>query len=586
MPDYAEFRMVVSPDLANQGQWTTEIVKCPVVGLAGPQGTVMPMVTQAQLATLRSRNGWPNPQVLEQIGTSVWQSVMNPTVQAAFFSSLQKSVNEGTKLRLVIVLQGQENVANPAAILLSELPVESLYHPLEHFIATSLTTPVSRSFKQDPDRPALKIGLPLRVLVAVACPSDKPLANIAQEVQVINQAVGHLGHVLDIEVLQQATRDELRKRLRSKPYHVLHFIGHGGFDVVGDVEVPRAHLCFIRPDSTDSDPTDADTLSVLLRNSGVRLVVMTACSSAAPVPPGAGQLDTGPLGTRAFDGMAQRLVAGVSGVTATVAMQFDLEGVAAVEFTRAFYDSLLVPGRPIDEVVTIARQALIAQLQAGHRAWITPAVYSRCVDGKVFDIDLSIQNPDPQALSEIVGIDASVGALRNVLERMAPQPGDQGGRIDSLRTDWIVKINSQLARKAELLKNAVRVDGVGVAPGQEVLCRLSLRISQQGVIGPVAFRLEYPADKLAFLHSEGGADVAGPPPAADQGGGAILVALVAPSGGAPWQPREYELGFIRFAVVPGVAPTVLDLRVTGLQVTRDGQPVAASSIDGMLFVMS
>src|SRR5688500_3249395 len=125
MGEYAEFRLLLSPDLVNKGRWTVAVDECPVANLAGPKGSVAPDVTRADLATLRSRNGWPNTTALRQIGAAVWRSVMSPQAEAAFLTSLQFVAGSPKGLRLVVVVQGQENeVPNPTMVRLSELPVE------------------------------------------------------------------------------------------------------------------------------------------------------------------------------------------------------------------------------------------------------------------------------------------------------------------------------------------------------------------------------------------------------------------------------------------------------------------------------
>ena len=588
MRDYTEFRLVVSPDLATPGNWSVTVQKTPVAGLAGPKGSVVSVLTRAHLDTLRSRNGWPNPASLQQIGKAVWQSVFTDPAAAAFTASLQSAVQRQQGLRFVLVLQGQESeVADPARVRLSEVPVEVLYDDVNQFLATDITTPISRSFQWDPDRQPQRVVLPLRVLVAIASPSDKPPANIAQELAAIKRVVKPLtdAKALDVDYVEQATRSAVAAQLKAKPYQVMHFIGHGGFDVVGDVETPRAHLCFIRPDSSQSDPTDADTLSIMLKNSGVRLLVITACSSAAPTPAIPGDpVAPGPLGTRAFEGVAQQAVAGVSGVTAAVAMQFDLEDVGAVEFSRVFYENLLQPGLALDEIVTIARQALVLRLQAGHRAWITPAVYWRCEGGKVFEIEPSVQPLDAQTLQQLQGIDAQLAVYRDYVEKIASEPPEVRAAVDTLRLDWIAQIEQLLARRAELFGESIQIRGARAPAGHEVICRLSLRMRWPGTISVIHFRLEYPASQISFVRSEAGADVALPPAVAMLGDGVLHAVLVNPSAGEPWTPQEYELGFFRFLVPQGTAPSLVDIRLTAPQVIRDGQPLAVTPADGILFV--
>jgi hypothetical protein len=432
--------------------------------------------------------------------------------------------------------------------------------------------------------------LPLRVLVAIASPSDKPPASIDDEVQVVEKAVQDLtgpGGQLEVDFLRGVTRAELAAQLTAKPYHVLHFIGHGGFDEVGDVEAPRAHLCFLRTDSDLSDPTDADTLSIILRNSSVRLVLLTACSSAAPGPAAPTvTIDPGPLGTGAFDGMAQRMVAGVSGVTAAVAMQFDLEEHAAVEFSKSFYSNLLRANVSVDEVVTLARRALVARLEAGHRAWVTPAVYWRCKGGNVFEIDRAVTKLDDRTLRELQDIDSQLVVYRDHVVKIAAHPAEPGSPIESLRLDWIAQIEGLLARRCELVGESVRVHGGRTVAGGEVECRMSVRLHQPGTVGLLQFRVEFPEDKLTYVRSEATAGMSAPPAAAILSGGALLVVLAAPGGGAPWPAGDHEIGVLRFSVMRDVPPSLIDIRVGGAELLKDNQRTVVAPIDGVVFIES
>ena len=107
------------------------------------------------------------------------------------------------------------------------------------------------------------------------------------------------------------TKAAFRNALKFNP-HILHFVGHGGFEVALDGYPSQGFLCFQGEDDL-SDPMTADDLAVLLRNSSVRLAVMTACSSAKPAPMNPAGLN--PYDTLAFEGVAQKLVTGISGVT-------------------------------------------------------------------------------------------------------------------------------------------------------------------------------------------------------------------------------------------------------------------------------
>jgi hypothetical protein len=584
--DYLDFRLTVTPDVATVGNWQIQVDDCPLPELVGNKGSVAPAVTREQLNTLRSREGWPNVNKLQTIGGAVWQSVMTESARAAFFASLAVAKAQKRGLRLVFVLQGDDrrDAGAGTAIRLPELPLEALFS--EQFFATDLMTPVSRSLQMRPDQDPFRLKHPLRVLVAVAAPNDRPPADAAKELTEIENAVAALagaGGRLELDVLEQATREAVQSQLVKKPYHVLHFIGHGGFDVVGDDATPSAYVCFVRDDgSGKSDPTDALTVSEMLRNTTVRLVVITACSSAAPTPPQPGDpIDAGPLGTAAFDGMAQRLVSGVSPVSAAIGMQFDLESSGAVAFSRSFYENLLEPGIALDEIVTRARKALVGELNPGHRAWVTPTVYWRCKNGLVFDIELSEGELPDDVLAKIHDIDLQLGFHRGQIEKIASKTAEERAALAGFKSDAIADIEKLVADRAELLGETIRLTWDRAAAGPNLRCRLSLRMRQAGVVESVSCTAEFPPGSLSYVGAEAGDGLPGPPLTAAQGG-AVQV-RVEPGGVEQWPIGERDLGFLTFAPVAGAAlPPVLDIALAGPNVVRDGQPARFRTADAVV----
>lgn len=411
MADFNEFRIQVRADYPVPGSWAIQLVACPIPGLAGPKGTIQPSFTRRQLRRLRNRHGWPNHGELVQIGSTVWKSLMTPELAAAFWNCLQRSRDQGKGLQITVVTLGSEQrdegsltVDDP--VRLAELPVEALHHKREGFFATDLNSPICRGLQTEPDRVPTQTELPLRVLVAVATPTDKPSARAAEEVQAIHSALAPLtgpGNPLELDIYEQPTRSELVGRLQS--CHIFHFIGHGGFDPVGSDPTSQAYITLVGENGTESDWLNAYDLSNILRNTEVQLVVFTACMSAAAMP------DEEPYPIGAFDGMAQRLVSGISGVTGTVAMQFDMEADAAVTFSQAFYQHLLEPDRTLVEAVTLARKQVSVRMGLGHRAWVTPTVYCRGQGGRVF----RLAAPDKTAKKTVKLNSSQRRKLRRVL---------------------------------------------------------------------------------------------------------------------------------------------------------------------------
>lgn len=584
MAEYEEFRLEISPSLRKPSGWDITLAKCPVAGLAGDKGTVVPTFTRTQLRRLRNRNDWPSRTELESIGDRVWESVMTADASAAFMASraVMKAANKG--LRITVVMLGEE--AKPAPgneIRLSELPVEALFKNTQ-FLGTDLDTPISRTLQFDPTHDPFKVLIPLRVLVVVAAPGDKPPARADEEAKAIRDALAKLtgpGGPVDLEFCEPPTRDELKKRL-TRPCHILHFIGHGGFDTFGADENQDPYVSFVRHDEDKSDNVNASDLTGLLKNTGVRLLVLTACSSAAPTP------DEEPYRIGAFEGLAQRVLSGVSDISATVAMQFDMESEAAVNFTRVFYENLLRPDRSLDEVVTLGRKELAthAKYGAGHRAWVTPTVYWRCKDGKVFDINTISVKPSEEAQRKIQALESQLIIYRRFLSEMAGQPLEIRDKLTPLLTKYQDDVEALMADRAKLFGESIRLRGASVKPGAEYTGRLSLRVRLPGAIDLVKVSVTYQPDKLKYEGRDAGKDTPGNQPTiGNPAPGELEVVVLDPSKGMSWNPDEYEIGLIKFTLAAGVQPGILDVTVKVLEIRRGGHPLPfVQALDGVIFV--
>jgi hypothetical protein len=401
---FEEFRLLVKsesqfrPDGKKVEGWRVSIVSCPIGSYENT--FIQPSFNTDDLKSLRRRRGQdPNLNELHRIGDTVRSSILDGKLEPIFRASLNLAWKQEKGLRLVVLFTEQdvaEHVINPA-----ELPIEAIRLPygistFKDFAATNRQFAVSRGLDQLNVVPP-HIAYAVRVLVVAPSPKH-PLGPSAEEqCKSIRKVFRGLafdkrGEALKngpvhVEFCDPPTYTEFQARLRTGgPWHIVHFVGHGGFQVVDEDPTPQAHLIFEREADHESDPKNAEELAILLNKSELsqlRLVVLTACSSAAPTPRDPGRYK---YPASALDGVAQHLLR-AGKVSAVVAMQFDLEIPAAEIFAREFYASLLADGQDIDVAVTEARQelALGGRYSLDSGTWITPAVYTRCLGGRVFE---------------------------------------------------------------------------------------------------------------------------------------------------------------------------------------------------------
>ena len=252
---------------------------------------------------------------------------------------------------------------------LARLPWEFLYsRARDDFLFSDRMKPVVRWLEVDAPPPTLAVEPPLRLLFALAAPSDRAELSMSEELAHLDEALRDLAHsgVVDTRRIEHTTLESLDQALLEHRPHVLHFIGHGDFHGDDGVLVLEAES----PGGA-SDAIAGRQLGVLLRNhlASLRLVYLNSCMGAA-----VSRHDP-------FGGVAQSLIR--RGIPAVIAMQFPVPDKAAVALARHFY-RYLAAGQPVDAALTSARAFLFARGYAVE--WGAPALHMRSPDGRLFDL--------------------------------------------------------------------------------------------------------------------------------------------------------------------------------------------------------
>jgi CHAT domain-containing protein len=211
------------------------------------------------------------------------------------------------------------------------------------------------------------------MLVVPASPRDLVPLEVQAEVEALQGAVQPLveEELLAWKVLQPPTVQALREHLVDHPCHILHFIGHGGFD--GE----EGYLA-LEGAQGRTKRLDARELKVLFSNTPVRLAVLNACLTARDAAHPTSGVNSH---QRAYLGVAPALVD--AGLLAVVAMQFSLGDKGAQVFAQDFY-RMLARRRPVDEAVDQARVAMMLELGLECRDWVAPVLFLRGSTGELF----------------------------------------------------------------------------------------------------------------------------------------------------------------------------------------------------------
>ncbi len=302
----------------------------------------------------------PEMHAAQTFGSRLYDTVFAGEVGTAYRRSLDAAERDGKGLRLRLRLTGAPD--------LGDLPWEYLYSEgLGDFLVLSDRRPMVRYPELPVSVRPLLVEAPLRILLLISAPSDYPTLDVEAEEARLRDA---LAGVIDdgraeLMTLERATLSELQRALRREDVHILHYIGHGGFDRANDEGV-----LVLEDEQGRGRMVSGRSLGTILHDHDpMRLLVLNACEGAR-------------TGTEdPFGGVAPELTR--RGAPAVVAMQFEITDGAAIQFAREFYLAL-ADGYPVDAAVSAARKAIFAG--GNDIEWGTPVLYLRAPSGEVFEM--------------------------------------------------------------------------------------------------------------------------------------------------------------------------------------------------------
>jgi hypothetical protein len=298
-------------------------------------------------------------ELVKGFGSSLYDAVFAGEVGTSLRRSIDEAARQGKGLRIRLQL---EDVPE-----LGDVPWELLFVPgLSRHLVLAASTPLVRYLGLPGTPRPLRVEGPIRVLLVVAAPIDVVRLDAAHEVALIEEATADLRRagVIALDSMAGGTLRELQRRLRRAEYHVLHFIGHGGFDE----RIGEGVLAF-EDDAGHSQLVPTSHLGTILADHAtLRLAILNACEGARA------------SATDPFAGIAPGLIR--QGIPAVIAMQFEVTDTAAAIFGHEFYLAL-ADGCPVDQAAAEARKAMYAS--DCDVEWATPVLYLRASDGRIFD---------------------------------------------------------------------------------------------------------------------------------------------------------------------------------------------------------
>jgi hypothetical protein len=376
--DYADFELEVAA--APSGGYLLS-VKSPAGEAQGemkfPYGQLelTNKIQSLQIALLRSGGGTRAPTAedlaVQGLGRDLFHSLFPEQIANSFQVSRAIASQQDKGLRIKLRISAPELVA---------LPWEYLFDDdLGDYLALATSTPLVRYVPVPVENRPLKVTPPIRILGMTAGPKDLPELNTDREKQRLDLALKSLVDrgVVEFKWVPGERWEDLEEALWQGPWHIFHFVGHGGFN-----ETRQTGVIYLSTDRGLSRELSAIDIGRLLGDHDpLRLAVLNSCETA--------EGDR----TDVFSSTAATLVR--RGTPAVVAMQFQITDDAAIQFSRTFY-AAIAHGMPIDTAMAAARKAVAVGITNSYE-WGTPVLFMRSPDGVLFDLPSAV---DPQKAVE------------------------------------------------------------------------------------------------------------------------------------------------------------------------------------------
>jgi carbon-monoxide dehydrogenase large subunit len=330
----------------------------------------------------------PAEETVREVGQALFRALFTGPIYGRYTASVATATAQGEPLRVVLRLRAPE---------LAALPWEAMFDPeADEYLCQR--EPLVRYVEAASPAIPLTVRPPLRILGLVAAPNDLAALDVADERRRLERALAVPMSRKQVQLVWATggTWADLQDMLLSESWHVVHFIGHGGYDS----QQQEGILALVGPDGL-ADLVTADRFTRLLHTARPmpRLVVLNSCSSGE-----AGAQDL-------FSSTGAALVR--SGVSGVVAMQYAVSDPAAIAFAHGFY-AAIAQNRSVGEAVRIGRIAIDGT--GPHTLeWVTPVLYLRGSDRPLFTVTES---------ADTVVVAAT--------EQAANQPPEQAARDASL----------------------------------------------------------------------------------------------------------------------------------------------------------
>ncbi|WP_228056778.1 CHAT domain-containing protein [Microcoleus sp. LEGE 07076] len=332
---------------------SAQLMNDPLVGLLQGTGTADRGM---------SRSGKHSAPNLVALGQQLYSGLFQGNLRDSWTCAQGIAQHRRELLQLRLGLKGRH---------LPRLPWEVL-HAGDRPLATGTDVVFSRYqpgtslFKQTRILPS---GGPLKILMAIASPSDRDNLQLSREVLHLQQELqNRSGHPLknsphspeiQLTILEHPDREQLTQALEQGQYQVLHYAGHSNLGSRGG----ELYLVSRRTGLTET--LSGDDLAGLLVNNGIQMAVFNSCRGAYGNP---SDITEDSPERNLTEALVKR------GIPAVLAMAESIPDDVALTLTRLFYRNLN-QGYPVDLSLSRARAGLISAYGSHQLYWALPILY-------------------------------------------------------------------------------------------------------------------------------------------------------------------------------------------------------------------
>ena len=296
---------------------------------------------------------------IKDIGLSLWKDILGEhnEIKEAYLGARAKS-----ELVSLLFEASTEFLRLPLEFMRQEEASEYvvLQHPMARFICgiPPKREPIS------PQRLALIKKLRILIIASNTHSERLPLIpGVDVETQTLSAYLEQEQRYIPVKVkfipTERATYNQVKKELQKSDYDIIHYAGHGWYDVYSPEE---SCLYFWSKKDKQGEvvPMKATELKMLLDTSTAHMVYLSCCYGTATA-------DTSTQLNDDFLGLADAVVK--AGIPSVLGFRWPVSDHGASKLSQAFYRSLLEQGSPSMALLTARRELAVDK---DDPAWLSP----------------------------------------------------------------------------------------------------------------------------------------------------------------------------------------------------------------------